>query len=89
MKWIDVLEESHQTTKTKSYKVLTKDHAILLGLIRFYPRWRKYAFYPLENTLYEEDCLRDIAQFCEESTALWRIGLRRQPVEEAKPHNPN
>jgi hypothetical protein len=31
--------------------------------------WRAYAYYPRTSTLYEKDCLRDIAQFCETETA--------------------
>ena len=42
-----------------------------LGQVRFYPRWRKFAFFPFENTLYEADCLRDIAEFCQKETRTW------------------
>jgi hypothetical protein len=47
-----------------------------LGSIQFYPRWRAYAFYPLPQTLFEKDCLRDIADFCERATIAWRVTKR-------------
>jgi hypothetical protein len=39
-----------------------------LGWVAWFSRWRKYAFYPKPETVYEEDCLRDIAEFCEAKT---------------------
>ena len=77
MKWIRIAQQPRDgTKKTSVYDVRTADEIQHLGEIRFYPRWRKYAFYPRPDTLYEQDCLRDIAQFCEESTAQWRKGLK-------------
>ena len=54
--------------KTKIYEVLAKaaeakEFEIVLGEIRWYGAWRKYAFFPMENTVYESDCLHDIAEF--------------------------
>ena len=77
MKWIDIIETA-SGTKTKMFTVWTVDHSTLLGEIRFYPRWRKYAFYPANSTLYEQDCLRDIAKFCEDRTTFWRASLKNK-----------
>lgn len=71
MKWIEIIElPCLPARKTKMFKVLTP-HAEL-GRIEFYVKWWKYVFYPTANTLYEEDCLRDIAEFCANQTAEWR-----------------
>jgi hypothetical protein len=87
MKWIRI-DEIETTRKTRSFSVRTADHATLLGYINFYPRWRKYSFYPKAETLYETDCFRDIAEFCEKETVRWREavqGRRAQaPVAESK-----
>jgi hypothetical protein len=40
----------------------------MLGEVRWFGRWRCYAFYPEPDTLYERQCLRDIADFCEART---------------------
>lgn len=50
--------------KTETWFVLNKYDNIHLGWIGWFSRWRKYAFSPKPNTVYEEDCLRDIAEFC-------------------------
>lgn len=39
-----------------------------LGTVKWFGRWRCYAFFPDTNTVFEKTCLRDIAQFCEERT---------------------
>ena len=64
--------------KTKMFLVTTTyDNGTPLGEIRFFPRWRKFSFFPLKDTLYESTCLRDIAAFCDIQTAKWRGGLKR------------
>jgi hypothetical protein len=43
-----------------------------LGIVKWYGAWRKYAFFPAPQTLYEHDCLRQIADFCERETKAHR-----------------
>jgi len=43
-----------------------------LGEVRWFGRWRCYAFYPFAGTIYERKCLRDIADFCEKETQRHR-----------------
>ena len=61
--------------KTQIWSVISH-HDYDLGEIRWYGRWRKYAFYPHWDTIYEQDCLRKIADFCEDQTkklrATWK-----------------
>ena len=52
--------------KTKLFSVMTKGDDESLGTIRWYGHWRKYVFYPHVMTIYEQDCLRDIAAFLDE-----------------------
>lgn len=58
------------TGTTKAFVVNNKHSGIRLGTIEWSDKefWNCYAFFPLPNTMYEEDCLRDIANFCEELT---------------------
>jgi len=53
--------------KTKTWVVRGKYGATLGGVVWF-NRWRQYAFQPNPKCVFEEDCLRDIAQFVEERT---------------------
>jgi hypothetical protein len=74
-KWVRFTEMPIPGRKTNVWQVATIDAPVILGEIKFWPRWRKYAFFPLANTLYEKDCLRDIADFCEAETRNWRLKL--------------
>jgi len=49
--------------KTKIWKV-TDNANVNLGDIKWYAHWRCYALFPLGGTIWEEDCLREIADFC-------------------------
>lgn len=64
-KWIDFdYIGNSKSGKTKVWRVLTKDSNLLLGYIKWYAPWRKYSFFPESNTIFEETCLNDIANFC-------------------------
>lgn len=60
--------------KTKIWEVLTTYDDSLLGIVGWFGRWRKYSFYPAPNTVFEKDCLRDIADFCETETEKHKLG---------------
>ena len=63
-KWIDILIR-RDTGKTFVWVVRAKQDDAELGEIRWFGRWRGYAFFPRAETLYEATCLRDIAEFIE------------------------
>lgn len=73
-KWICFEKVQSDGRKTAIYAVRTTEAGEDLGEVKFWPRWRKFTFFPLAGTIYEKDCLRDIANFCEEKTAEWRKG---------------
>ena len=60
--------EIGQKPKTKVWAVIAALSGGELGLIKWNGPWRKYSFFPHENTVYEWDCLRSIADFVEEVT---------------------
>lgn len=60
--------------KTRAWKIAPKDEDDRsgyhwIGGVRWYAPWRKYCFFPQANTVYEQVCLREIADFCESQTA--------------------
>lgn len=54
--------------KTKTWMVESNESGCVLGWIAWYSQWRTYGFFPDADTVFEEDCLRDIADFCERKT---------------------
>ena len=55
-------------TKTSVWRVHSKEDPIALGIIKWFARWRKYCFFPITDTVYEQVCLREIADFIERKT---------------------
>lgn len=46
------------------HKIADTEQSLALGKIQWYGPWRKYCFFPFRNTIFEQTCLTDIAQFC-------------------------
>ena len=72
-------ERPSKSGKTKIWSVQSatskdgEDSFYELGTVQWYGAWRKYAFYPAPQTLYEHDCLRQIANFCERESRIQRL----------------
>ena len=67
-RWIDFVGPVRSPSgKTLVFSVCTKEDgaAKALGEIAWYGPWRKYAFSPRPNTVFEATCLRDLAAFCD------------------------
>ena len=79
-KWITFqMEQRKPGAKTDIWHVWSAPGSAHLGTVKWYGRWRKYAFFPGMETLYEEDCLRDLAEFIESETLKQRNG-RKAPA---------
>ena len=66
------------TGKTKIWRVMDPREEYEIGQIKWYGAWRCYAFEPFAYTIYEKDCLRFIADFCEaESTKARKLFAKR------------
>ncbi len=67
--------EAEPNKKTRRMWVVNKHDDVPLGNIGWFGRWRKYAFYPLPGMVFEQDCLRDIADYIETMTKEHRQKL--------------
>ena len=67
----------HPKAKTKLWLVLANETE-LLGTVQWYAPWRRYAFYPLAGTVFEQDCLRRIADFVTDQTKAHKINRRKK-----------
>ncbi len=54
--------------KTSIWDIVARRNGAELGAVRWFGRWRRYAFYPAIDTVFEQTCLREIANFCEHQT---------------------
>ena len=70
-------EEAKRNRVTSRWTVVSlSTSGLLLGLVAWFPQWRKYAFYPLPHVVFEQVCLREIAEFIESSTAAHKKARR-------------
>jgi hypothetical protein len=75
--WISFkLNDRRLKAKTDTWEVWSLDEASHIGSVRWYSPWRKYCFFPSHETVWEQDCLRHIAEFIESETAKHRKGKR-------------
>jgi len=72
-RWIKMvlLEEK---PKTNVWSIQTIESGLEIGIIKWRPSWRKYCFFPDNETVFEEDCLRDIANFIEDKSIQHKQG---------------
>lgn len=76
-KWVTFMSLGNSVCGSPDrWAVLAKEGGDALGEVKWFGRWRGYAFYPLLDTVYEQDCLRDIAGFIEEQTKAHRAQQR-------------
>jgi hypothetical protein len=71
---------------TKIWNILSIDNNDCLGTIKWFPNWRKYCFYPSNDCVFEQDCLRVISNFIESETTLHKI-YKEVSSETAKEDN--
>lgn len=80
-KWITFKEIENAKGKTKVWRVASKESDAFLGTVKWHGPWRKYCFFPNEETLFEEDCLDDISKFLKDLKAE---RSKNKKVEEMK-----
>ena len=82
-KWLRFIEQPQGRRKTRIWHVVTLDGSADLGEIRWHAPWRKYAFFPDARTIFEPDCLDDLASFCRGQTNNRREVVRQAKLAEA------
>lgn len=71
--------EDTPAAKTNRWEVVTLPGSTVIGRITWYGPWRKYCFFPRGETVYEQVCLREIADFCETETATHKARKSSPP----------
>lgn len=69
-------QELGKATKVWTVSEGTNCRGPELGQVRWFGRWRKYAFFPEGGKVFEETCMREISYFCETATKLHRDVLK-------------
>lgn len=86
-KWIEfvILPREKIGEKTTRWQVIPKEQERAkqhpLGVVKWYGGFRRYSFFPAPNTIFEQQCLRDIADFCQEQTRIYNTE-KKEPTHE-------
>lgn len=67
--------------RTRKWWVRSKANGNHLGQVRWWTSWRRYTFVPHHSSLFDADCLWDIADFLAKETAN-----RKEARAEEKKH---
>ncbi len=54
------------TGKTQVWEIHSRKGHGYLGDVRWLGRWRCYAFFPAQNTVFNKTCLKDIQEFIDQ-----------------------
>lgn len=54
--------------KTAIWAVCSVQGGQNLGEVKWFAHWRRYTFWPAVGTIYDESCMREIADFVEAET---------------------
>lgn len=66
-----IIKELCKNRKTPIYYIETHE-GIPLGKIKWYGAWRKFCFFPNEQTIWDSKCLKHIIEFLDETNKEWR-----------------
>lgn len=68
-KWLEVTAYMPAGRRTVVWEVKSRPRGVRLGEIRWFGRWRQYAFFPAADTAFNIGCLADIAGFIKDRMA--------------------
>lgn len=73
--WIGIEKLSNDGKKTETFEVWNIFDNCSLGIIKWKTSWRKYAFFPYDQTCFEKTCLNDIADFIYKTTKEYKKAI--------------
>lgn len=81
-------EQIEDTGKTTKWPCWSKSGGpVPLGRVSWYAPWRRYAFFPYAETLWDAQCLRDVTKFLERLMNE-RRGIKTYDVDSIVIHTP-
>jgi hypothetical protein len=79
---------SSYKAKTRVFAVISRVTSATLGVVKWYSKWRKYTYQPIDWIVLDAGCLKEIAEFCElktnEQKTRWNYSRESGPQFVAK-----
>lgn len=64
--------------KTPMYHIWSKTSLSDIGIIKWYGAWRKFCFFPIEDTIWDSKCLSNIIEFLDKINKDYREEMKRK-----------
>jgi hypothetical protein len=61
---------------TQVWAIVTSDMVSRLATVKWFGRWRKYSLFTEAGMVFENVCLGEIMEFCDELMNRWRIAKK-------------
>ena len=68
-----IIKQENKNRKTPIYHIFNFD-TNFLGDIRWFAKWRRYCFFPYNNTVWDIKCLRDVQEQLERINIEYKSG---------------
>lgn len=76
-KYMTAFPEYIKGRKTPIYEITNqKNELIKLGYVKYNSRWRKYCFYPNDETVFDDKCLLEMIKFLDYLNDVRKIALK-------------
>lgn len=69
------IELAEAKPKTQVYHIVNVGNRVLLGIVKWYPDWSQYAFFPEGDRVFSKGCIKDIHDFIQQL-----MNLRKKPA---------
>lgn len=70
--YITIHKQSKENNKKTDTYLVNSESNDIIGKIKWYVAWRKYCFFPEEDTVYENKCLEEISNILIELTKNYK-----------------
>lgn len=72
-KYFCIYEYIIKNQKTPILRIFSKNGiSSFLGEIKWYGAWRKFCFFPHDNTIWDNKCLNDLTEFLKNYNRKWK-----------------
>jgi hypothetical protein len=74
-KFLDFQQITNPKLKTQTFAVVSKIGEHFLGYVKWFPRWRRYAFFPGDDSVFDAACLQEVTAFIDglmQARGVWR-----------------
>ncbi len=66
--WLVAEQQASRSGKTSVWRLTNRESGNVVGFVGWYGPWRRYAFQPEADTVFESDCLAALSEFCARKT---------------------